>query len=102
MPIMWKLSRRKFVNGMMLSAAIGTLPRYTLQGEEPVGRADSPPEIIDTNVHLFDWPFRRLKYAETKALVAKLRRHRIRQAWAGSFEGLLHKNLDGVNARLAE
>ena len=61
-----------------------------------------PPDIIDTNVHLFDWPFRKLKYAGAKALVAKLRKHRITQAWAGSYEGLLHKNLDGVNARLAE
>ncbi len=31
-----------------------------------------------------------------------MRRHRITQAWAGSYEGLLHKNLDGVNARLTQ
>jgi predicted TIM-barrel fold metal-dependent hydrolase len=64
--------------------------------------ASSAPGIIDTNVHLFDWPFRRLKYAATSALVAKLRKHRIEQAWAGSFEALLQKDLSGVNARLAE
>ena len=39
------------------------LPRHAVQGEEPNGSADSPPDIIDTNVHLFDWPFRKLKYA---------------------------------------
>lgn len=66
-----------------------------------VARAEAP-GIVDTNVHLFDWPFRRLKYRETGALVGKLRGHRIEQAWAGSFEALLHKDLDGVNARLAE
>jgi uncharacterized protein len=102
MPIMTKLTRRRLLKGVLLPAALGTLPRHVVQGEEFDGGADSPPEIIDTNVHLFDWPFRKLKYAGAKALVAKLRRHRITQAWTGSYEGLLHKNLDGVNARLAE
>src|SRR5262249_7404466 len=102
MPIMRKLTRRRFLNGALVSAAFGTLPRRAVQGEEPDRSVDSPPGIIDTNVHVFDWPFRKLKYAGAKALVAKLRQHRIKQAWAGSYEGLLHKNLDGVNARLAE
>src|SRR5262249_7748987 len=102
MPIMRKLTRRRFLNGVLVSAALGTLPRRTVQGEEPDRCADSPPDIIDTNVHVFDWPFRKLKYAGGKALVAKLRQHRIKQAWTGSYEGLLHKTLDGVNARLAE
>lgn len=99
---MRNLTRRRFLQGVLLPAVLGTLPRHALQGEEPDGSAHSPPDIIDTNVHLFDWPFRKLKYARTKALVTKLRKHRIVQAWAGSYEGLLHKNLDGVNARLAE
>src|SRR5262249_31897146 len=60
------------------------------------------PEIIDSNVHLFEWPFRKLKYDRTEALAAKLRRHRVTQAWAGSFEALLHKQLDASNRRLAE
>jgi predicted TIM-barrel fold metal-dependent hydrolase len=99
---MRKLTRRRFLTGTLLPAALGTLPTCAVEGAEFDGGADSPPDIIDTNVHLFDWPFRKLKYAGAKALVAKLRRHRITQAWAGSYEGLLHKNLDGVNARLAE
>jgi predicted TIM-barrel fold metal-dependent hydrolase len=101
MPIM-KLTRRRFLNGALLPAVVGTVPARAVQGEEPQGGAVLPPDIIDTNVHLFDWPFRKLKYAGARALVAKLRRHRITQAWAGSYEGLLHRNLDGVNARLAE
>ncbi len=64
------------------------------------GSPDSP-QIIDTNVSLGQWPFRHLKYEGPKALGDKLRKHRIRQAWAGSFEGLFHKNLDAVNAALA-
>ena len=53
-------------------------------------------------MHLFRWPFRGLKYDRTEALVQKLRRHRIAQAWAGSFESVLHKQLDGANRRLAD
>lgn len=99
---MRKLTRRRFLHGALLPPVLGTLPARTALGAEQAGGAVLPPEIIDTNVHLFDWPFRRLKYAGAKALVAKLRRHRITQAWAGSYEGLLYRNLDGVNARLAE
>jgi predicted TIM-barrel fold metal-dependent hydrolase len=34
--------------------------------------------------------------------VARLKHHNVVEAWAGSFEGLLHRNLLDVNARLAE
>jgi uncharacterized protein len=99
---MRKLTRRRFLHGALLPAVLGPLPARAVQGTEPDSGAVAPPGIIDTNVHLFDWPFRRLKYAGAKALVAKLRQHRITQAWAGSYEGLLHKDQAGVNARLAE
>jgi predicted TIM-barrel fold metal-dependent hydrolase len=99
---MTKLTRRKFLKGALLPAALATLPECTVQSAAADKGDAAPPDIIDTNVHLFDWPFRKLKYARTKALVAKLRKHRIVQAWAGSYEGLLHKNVDAVNARLAE
>jgi predicted TIM-barrel fold metal-dependent hydrolase len=67
------------------------------------GRESSEAEgvIIDTNVDILGWPFRELKYGDVSDLVAKLRRHRVKQAWTGSYEALFHKNIDAVNARLA-
>ncbi len=105
-----KISRRGFVKASLtplaLPIAAAVMSRAANSGEqaaaESAGDAAAGPDIIDTNVHLFDWPFRKLKYARTKALVAKLRKHRITQAWAGSFEAVLNKQLDGVNRRLAE
>ncbi len=57
--------------------------------------------IIDVNVNLSRWPTRRIREDETPVLVSKLKSHGVRQAWAGSLDGLLHKDLAAVNERLA-
>jgi predicted TIM-barrel fold metal-dependent hydrolase len=56
--------------------------------------------IIDTNVYLSRWPFRRLAGDEPQELTGRLRRSDVVQAWVGSFDALLHRDLGAVNARL--
>jgi predicted TIM-barrel fold metal-dependent hydrolase len=57
--------------------------------------------VIDTNVHLFRWPFRRLIGDDPADLVNRLRSKGVMQVWAGSFEALLCRDIGGVNIRLA-
>jgi predicted TIM-barrel fold metal-dependent hydrolase len=100
------LDRRSFVKASLVPAALAipvTPANRPEQGtQSPPEQPATGPEIVDTNVHLFRWPFRGLKYDRTDALVRKLRRHRIAQAWAGSFESVLSKQLDAANRRLAD
>jgi uncharacterized protein len=99
------IDRRSFVKATIIPAlplAAAMVSRRAQSAEQAKEAEPAGPDIIDTNVHLFDWPFRKLKYARTDALVAKLKKHRIVQAWAGSFEAVLQKQLDGVNRRLAD
>ena len=106
------LDRRELLKGAVLTAAttgaFGLAAKNSRAAENasPTPLAADPPqrpwEIIDTNLNLFQWPFRKLPYDQTAALVSKLQSLNIKQAWVGSFEGVLHRDLDGVNARLAE
>lgn len=57
--------------------------------------------IIDVNVNLSRWPTRRVPLDETQQLVEQLATHAVTQAWVGSLDGLLHKDIAAVNARLA-
>jgi uncharacterized protein len=101
-----RLDRRSFVKASLVPAALA-IPdspcmRPSHGAESPPEEPAAAPEIIDTNVHLFRWPFRGLKYDRTEGLVRKLRHHRIKQAWAGSFEAVLQKQLDAANRRLTD
>jgi len=57
--------------------------------------------MIDVNVNLSRWPCRRLLGDEPDGLVANLRKRNVTQAWAGTFDGVLHKDLSSANQRLA-
>jgi predicted TIM-barrel fold metal-dependent hydrolase len=91
------IDRRNFLKSSLLGAAAVS---FAARGGA-VAASFKAPGIIDTNVNLFSWPFRVLKYRDTRALVTKLKKHRVIEAWAGSFEALLSKDMNGVNARLA-
>src|SRR5947207_15546834 len=58
--------------------------------------------IIDTNVYLSRWPFRHLQGDEAADLLAKLRKRNVVQAWAASFDGILHRYIASVTIRLAQ
>ena len=58
--------------------------------------------IVDTNVNLSRWPFRRVRGDDLQGLLKILWSNKVESAWAGSFDALLHKDVDGVNRRLVE
>lgn len=88
-----KPNRRTFLSSFP-AAASGALAAQ--------GPAGGPGNIIDTNVYLGNWPGRDMGQGPTPELVGFLRGKGVRQAWVGSFDALLHKDIGRVNATLAE
>lgn len=91
------MKRRTFLHTTLAAGTVAAL-----SSKVPRARGEAPNlAIFDSNVSLFHWPFRRLPFDTTDALVSKLRSLGITRALAGSYEGILHRDLVGVNQRLA-
>ncbi len=58
--------------------------------------------MIDCNVALGDWPFRKVFPRTAQQLVQVMNRCGIDQAWVSTLDGILHKDLESVNGRLYE
>jgi len=84
----------------LLQSAVATGATAALVSE--AANKTSPLRIIDTNVSLFRWPFRRLPLDETGRLLEKMAGLGIARAFAGNFEGIFHRDLRAVNQRLAQ
>lgn len=96
-----EVSRRGFVrNAAAMTAATAISPAAGAADKADAASPESP-DLVDTNVTLGRWPFRRTVLDETPALVGKLREGGVTEAWAGHFDALLHRDLTAVNNRLA-
>src|SRR5947199_118617 len=97
------VDRREFLKTTAIAAAATVTG--VAAGEGATRHADGVQphgKLIDVSVSLSRWPCRRLPLDDASKLGAKLHSLGVVQAWAGSFEALLHKDLGLANARLAE
>jgi len=90
------MNRRTFLTAAASAVAVSGTSSLPAQ-PAPVNGS-----LIDTNVSLSHWPIRHSWAPTPSALVQRLNRHGVTSAWTGSFDGVLHTDMSGANARLAE
>ena len=90
------LHRREFLKLAHVTTGIAALEQV-----DAAQQTRASAGLIDVNVHLSRWPARRLPCDDASTLVARLRRHGVVEAWAGSFDAILHKDIAAVNAGVA-
>lgn len=106
-----QFDRRKFLLGALTTTAAcrsvlssppkGGLARLADAKDATVPPA-APEPLIDTHVYLDHWPHQQLHGDEPSELIPILTSNQVAQAWAGSFDGLFHKDIGAVNQRLAD
>ncbi len=94
------MARRELLKVTVGAGAASLLFSADAQSDDSQG--DHPFSVVDSNINLFKWPFRSLPLDDVGKMVRKLRRLGIASAWAGSFEGLFHRDIAAVNERLFE
>jgi predicted TIM-barrel fold metal-dependent hydrolase len=97
------MDRRSFLKNAAL-AAVAVSGQSGSRAEPAPAAAEGllRSRLTDAHVYLSRWPFRRVPLDQTHLLVAQLKRYGVAQAWAGSFDALLHRDISAVNLRLAE
>lgn len=88
-------SRRRFLTVTGAMAAGGTV----LAPLEARERTED--DWVDVNASIGQWPLRRLPLDAPDRLAAKLRQLGVSQAWIGTLEGVLSKDIPAANQRLA-
>jgi predicted TIM-barrel fold metal-dependent hydrolase len=103
------MNRRVFIRNAALAAATAAVGYNRSQAQSPgqaqtsaPGAGGFAPDLVDSNVYLSRWPFRRLPYDKTARLAQMLKREGVVRAWTGSFDALLHRDISAVNVRLAD
>jgi predicted TIM-barrel fold metal-dependent hydrolase len=86
----------------LAEAGAGVPRRALAQDTGTAGLLTQGFSLVDVNVYVSHWPFRRLPDDETPELVARLKSRDVKSAWAGSFDALLHRDVAAVNTRLAQ
>lgn len=94
------MNRRDVLNLAVAAGASAAICRSSAAADEDSSAGSL--RIVDTNVSLFQWPFRRLPLDVIELLVKKYRSLGINQAWAGTFEGVLHRDVADANHRLTD
>lgn len=89
-------SRREFLKLAALGTGAALLPASATAAISGDAR-----RLVDVNVSLGPWPFRRVHLDQSEHFAAKLRSRGVTQAWTGSLEALLHKDIGAANERLA-